>query len=214
MEPYGKITRKLTDLGGKVNYTAYRLATVLCLYANKDGKCWPSLSTLLETVVTGRKGIERARNELAEFGLKWEKRPNRSTVYEWDLFKMEGSPMSPSEINGGDTQVPMEGTPMSPSFKRNEQIIEQNMCKVKTDRTLTRGGQEKNGGNGTGTVFFQNSGETEPEKWTDDCTPAEWTARIHAFANGRPFRPSPEQLREWNRMRTPREITAEIRQSC
>lgn len=74
---YGIVNKKvIQDI--RVSLRAKGLYSLLCTYANKDRKCYPSISTLAEISGVSRRTIERTLNELESF--EYIKRDKRNFI--------------------------------------------------------------------------------------------------------------------------------------
>ena len=61
-----EILEALPEMSGK----ACKIAVALAVFMNKQGKCWPSSKTLMETSgIRRRQSVTAALNELVELGL-------------------------------------------------------------------------------------------------------------------------------------------------
>ena len=94
MKKQAKIPGGLVDVIRVVKPGALRMMVALSFYMNDQGEAWPGIELIRKMTGLSTRGIMRAREELGNYGLIWEKRPNRSTVYTWPVFR-----------NGVDTGV-------------------------------------------------------------------------------------------------------------
>lgn len=86
MKNTGSIPSELTHVIKDATPSALRLLITLSFFMDTTGRAWPSRRLIKSMTGMSTKSIMRARNELSKWGLTWQKRPNRSTIYMWDLF--------------------------------------------------------------------------------------------------------------------------------
>ncbi|MBM4038884.1 MAG: helix-turn-helix domain-containing protein [Planctomycetes bacterium] len=91
------VCQALPELSG----SAAKLAIALCRYADGDGRCHPSVRTLMsDTGIKDTRTFNRARGELARVGLRWERNRRGPLRYAW------GSCVEPLHTRGGAETPP------------------------------------------------------------------------------------------------------------
>ena len=85
-ERFAKLPGDLIEIVSELAPRALKLACVLAWYMDNEGRAWPKLGTIMHGTGLSRQHIQKARNDLAKYGLKWTRIPQKPTVYQWDIF--------------------------------------------------------------------------------------------------------------------------------
>lgn len=141
---YGRVPRSWISLLKGRGELAARLAMALAAYADKDGRCWPSIRTLAADLGVTERSVTRALNTLRRVSIivNTTQRANNSNVYELALGVTAVSPLAngsgchPETFTGdisareGDVGVTRRGD--------NSVLIKQTIGTDQLEQTITK----------------------------------------------------------------------------
>jgi len=81
------------ELTPRLKPRAVKLMIALAFHMGPDGKCWPRLNRLMEITGLTRQHVQKARQDLAEFGLEWKTQKPKPTNYYWPIFDKNTEPV-------------------------------------------------------------------------------------------------------------------------